>query len=1108
MAARGATPAVLYWDTNGASAGANLSGSASGTWNNTAALWSTDPAGAVATTTWTQGATAVFSAGTNAINVSSVALGSVVIPAAVRFEEGTVYLQSGLSSALVTDIFDVTGVNAQGRINTSVGGMSGTVTKTGPGMLVLGATNTFSGGIFLRNGTLTADFSQPTAPANNVLPSWSTLTIGGDASAQYASFRIFGGTSGAANLQTFSGTVLLTGASVIASASTSTGSATLALGTLTRNAGSITNFIRPSNGNICAITSNTNDILGGWATVGTGAASNGVFYGTDFAALNGLGQVVPYTGYTDFSLAPGNVHAQVNAATNLRITNATAGNVVVNADGAETTTDLNTINIADNNGRNLVIGEGNTLRFGKFGGVFRSGTLSAQNYTIGSAGQNVGTLTAGGAPDQRGEIAFTINNTSQSSGSVLVHAGIADNGTGGGAGAVSVIKAGPGSLKLRGHSSYSGGTYILQGRLQVAGNEIGTANPDGLGTGPVVVRPGGQAYLSGVGNASAGMSNAFIISGVGTNQEPYGAVRLGTPPGGGGVANRVSGTITLAGDARIVGDSTTDGVPNATFAGKITGPYGLEIGNPSSSFGIFSGSGVMLSNPANDFSGNTTILSSTSLYSTLRLGANEVIPDGAGNGNLVFTGTRGTLDMGGLNETVNGLSGPAGSIVENRVVGTMSTLTVGNNNASSTFAGILRHTTLGTLALTKVGTGTLTLTGVNSYQGPTRINGGILRRGSAAALGNTSSVTVNDGGALELNGQSLAQPLTIAGDGPALGAILGAVMNGPGAAQATLSGAVTLGDDATIVSANSIIVTGAFNGGGHTLTKSGASTVSITGPQTWSPGGTIIASSGPLNLSTNAGGAGGAGGAGRALNLDYRSFNSTLTFNASQSLNSLSVGEGATAMLVSNGDRWIATNGVSFPGNASIRGKLDLQDNKLIVTGGDVGTSDGATYSGLTGFIQSAHAGGAWSGGGITTRQTAAKNGLTSLGIATAAESGYAGGTFGGVSVSGSDVLVMYTYAGDANLDGFISGDDYAAIDFNVAIPGANGWYNGDFNYDGIISGDDYAAIDFNIVAQGAPFPTGAGAVSGVIRVPEPVGAAWLVAAAAVTMRRFRRNRG
>jgi hypothetical protein len=105
----------------------------------------------------------------------------------------------------------------------------------------------------------------------------------------------------------------------------------------------------------------------------------------------------------------------------------------------------------------------------------------------------------------------------------------------------------------------------------------------------------------------------------------------------------------------------------------------------------------------------------------------------------------------------------------------------------------------------------------------------------------------------------------------------------------------------------------------------------------------------------------------------------------------------------------------------------------------------------------------------------------------------------------------MYTYAGDANMDGFISGDDYSAIDFNIAVPGANGWWNGDFNYDGIISGDDYAAIDFNIVAQGAPFPTAADVVggaglTGVTAVPEPASVGVLAATGVSLLARRRRR--
>jgi hypothetical protein len=186
---------------------------------------------------------------------------------------------------------------------------------------------------------------------------------------------------------------------------------------------------------------------------------------------------------------------------------------------------------------------------------------------------------------------------------------------------------------------------------------------------------------------------------------------------------------------------------------------------------------------------------------------------------------------------------------------------------------------------------------------------------------------------------------------------------------------------------------------------------------------------------------------------------------------------------------------------------VDLKDN-VLVTAAAVGTSVGGTYTGVSGLIQSGRHGGAWDGSGLVTSMPAAAPStvLTSLGIATAAQIGRAGGTFRGISVAAADTIVMYTYAGDANLDGLISGDDYTAIDFNVATPGASGWFNGDFNYDGIISGDDYATIDFNIVAQGTPFPTAAAAAGSVAPVPEPAAPIAVTAAIATLYLRRRRR--
>jgi hypothetical protein len=107
--------------------------------------------------------------------------------------------------------------------------------------------------------------------------------------------------------------------------------------------------------------------------------------------------------------------------------------------------------------------------------------------------------------------------------------------------------------------------------------------------------------------------------------------------------------------------------------------------------------------------------------------------------------------------------------------------------------------------------------------------------------------------------------------------------------------------------------------------------------------------------------------------------------------------------------------------------------------------------------------------------------------------------------VSGSDALVMYTYGGDANLDGRINVDDYGHIDTSIPL-GLSGWYNGDFNYDGKINVDDYGIIDFNLGIQGPPFSSATPYVA-VISVPEPAADECVFAAVGLLSTRLRRSR-
>jgi autotransporter-associated beta strand protein len=211
----------------------------------------------------------------------------------------------------------------------------------------------------------------------------------------------------------------------------------------------------------------------------------------------------------------------------------------------------------------------------------------------------------------------------------------------------------------------------------------------------------------------------------------------------------------------------------------------------------------------------------------------------------------------GANQTVGALSG-TGNVALNG-----NTLTIGStNNLNPTFAGVIAD---GTAAggLTKAGTGTLTLSGANTYSGATTINAGVLQLGSATGLSSNTTVTFPTAstGTLRLNGNSVA----VNGlSGPA-----GTVEN----ASATAA-ALTVGGS-TATTFGGVIQDGA-GAGALTLVKAGTGALTLAGANTYTGGTTIsggklvigapgaLPDTGTVTIALNgtlstAGGAGGAG---------------------------------------------------------------------------------------------------------------------------------------------------------------------------------------------------------------------------------------------------------
>jgi len=184
----------------------------------------------------------------------------------------------------------------------------------------------------------------------------------------------------------------------------------------------------------------------------------------------------------------------------------------------------------------------------------------------------------------------------------------------------------------------------------------------------------------------------------------------------------------------------------------------------------------------------------------------------------------------------------------------------------------------------------------------------------------------------------------------------------------------------------------------------------------------------------------------------------SVTLGASQHLTGLTIAPGAAASLAANGNRFLLTGSL----NLASTGKLDLADNDLIVNTGSFSTIRAAVLQGF----------GAGAAAGITSSTS---NGSQILALFDNSLVGSA--TWNGQSISANAIVGKYTYFGDVNFDGQVTGDDYTIIDsnLNTTPPAGLAWLSGDANLDGIVTGDDYTTIDSNL-GLGAGNPLSASA--------------------------------
>ncbi|MGD0518027.1 MAG: autotransporter-associated beta strand repeat-containing protein, partial [Thermoguttaceae bacterium] len=149
------------------------------------------------------------------------------------------------------------------------------------------------------------------------------------------------------------------------------------------------------------------------------------------------------------------------------------------------------------------------------------------------------------------------------------------------------------------------------------------------------------------------------------------------------------------------------------------------------------------------------------------------------------------------------------------------------------------------------GSGTLILSGSNTYTGTTTITNGILKLANSYALGNTTGGTiVQSGGTLDLNSLTVgAESLTICGTGSSGG---GALINSNTSTTAVYNGSVILGANSSTGGAGNLTLSGSLNCGTYALTKTGSSVLNLTGSQIWGDNSSITVLAGTLSYQQTA----------------------------------------------------------------------------------------------------------------------------------------------------------------------------------------------------------------------------------------------------------------
>lgn len=324
-------------------------------------------------------------------------------------------------------------------------------------------------------------------------------------------------------------------------------------------------------------------------------------------------------------------------------------------------------------------------------------------------------------------------------------------------GSGSVVHVGGGATTLQAGNTYSGGTTISNGTITInADSALGDA------AGAVTLNGGTLRLNSSVDLAptraiSIGAANGTIATATDTTSTVSQAIT-----GSGALTKEGQGTLVLTGGNLYQGTTIADGtlqLGNGGQTGSISGDVinngtlvfnrsdAVAVGNTISGTGevVQSGSGKITLTGTNTYQGGTTISNGVIAIST-----DAALGDASGA--LRLNGGTLNLDSGITLSATRAVS----------ITGQNGTIHTADATEST-----LSQSISGSGALTKSGTGTLTLAGNNEYTG-TSITGGTLQVGNGGTAGYVKGpVNISAGSVLAINRSDNALELdgVISGDG-------------------------------------------------------------------------------------------------------------------------------------------------------------------------------------------------------------------------------------------------------------------------------------------------------------------------------------------------------